>query len=43
VTPVALARFVMSGGGAYCMSLRRDRASLAVGAEPAPAREAATA
>lgn len=43
VTPVDLAPFMMSGGGAYCMTLRLDRESRAAGAEPAPAREAATA
>lgn len=43
VTPVDLAPFMMSGGGAYCMTLRLDRASLADCAAPASAREAATA
>ena len=37
---VDLAPFILSGGGAYCMTLRLDRASLATGAET-PAEAAA--
>lgn len=36
VTEVNLAPFILSGGGAYCMTLRLDRQSIAVPATPAP-------